>query len=79
MERIASLLPSLTETVCALGLGQALVGRSHECDFPPGVETLPVSTAPKLDPNARSVAIEARVRELVERGPSVYRVDADRL
>lgn len=79
MPRIASLLPSLTETACALGLREALVGRSHECDFPPGVEALPALTEPKLDPGAASRAIDSRVRELVERGLSVYRVDADRL
>jgi len=39
--RIASLLPSATEIVCALGFRDALVGRSHECDYPLGVETLP--------------------------------------
>jgi len=79
MERIASLLPSLTETVCALGLRDALVGRSHECDFPSGLEALPVLTEPKLDSEAPSGAIDSRVRELVERGLSVYRVDGHRL
>ena len=79
MERIVSLLPSLTETVCALGLRGALVGRSHECDFPSGLEALPVLTEPKLDGVAPSRAIDSRVRELVERGLSVYRVDGDRL
>jgi len=77
--RIASLLPSLTETACALGLREALVGRSHECDFPTGVEALPVLTEPKLDVAGSSRAIDSRVRELVERGLSVYRVDAERL
>jgi iron complex transport system substrate-binding protein len=76
--RIASLLPSLTETACALGLREALVGRSHECDFPAGVEALPVLTEPKLDATGPSREIDARVRELVERGLSVYRVDAER-
>lgn len=79
MERIVSLLPSLTETVCALGLRDALVGRSHECDFPAGVETLPALTEPKLDAEAPGRVIDSRVRELVERGLSVYRVDAERL
>lgn len=79
MERIVSLLPSLTEIVCALELRGALVGRSHECDFPDGVEALPVLTRPKLDAAAPSRAIDARVRDLVERGLSVYRVDAERL
>ena len=79
MERIASLLPSATEIACALGLRDQLVGRSHECEFPPGVESLPVLTEPKLDPAAPSAAIDARVRELVREGLSVYKVDAQKL
>jgi iron complex transport system substrate-binding protein len=77
--RIASLLPSTTEIACALGFQAELVGRSHECDFPPGVERLPVLTQPKLDPAAPSRAIDERVRALVREGLSVYRVDAERL
>lgn len=46
--RIVSLLPSATEIVSALGFADALAGRSHECDFPPGVEELPVCTSPKV-------------------------------
>ena len=75
MERVASLLPSTTEIVCGLGFEQALVGRSHECDFPSGVARLPVLTAPKLDPERPSREIDDRVRELVREGLSVYRVD----
>jgi len=75
MERVASLLPSTTEIVCGLGFQQALVGRSHECDFPIGVAHLPVLTAPKLDANRPSREIDDRVRELVREGLSVYRVD----
>ena len=48
MPRIVSLLPSATEIVCALGFENALVGRSHECDFPRGIERLPVCTQPKV-------------------------------
>lgn len=79
MGRVVSLLPSLTEIVCALGCGERLVGRSHECDFPAGVERLPVCTEPKLDPRAGSAEIDARVKGLVRDGLSVYRVDGERL
>jgi iron complex transport system substrate-binding protein len=79
MRRIASLLPSTTEIACAVGLESMLVGRSHECDHPPGVGELPVLTAAKLDSTEPSRAIDARVRQLVEEGLSVYRVDSDQL
>lgn len=42
--RIASLLPSVTEIVCELGLSDALVGVTHECDYPPSVWQLPKVT-----------------------------------
>jgi len=77
--RIASLLPSTTEIACALGFQGELVGRSHECDYPAGVERLPVLTQPKLDVAAPSLAIDAGVRALVRHGLSVYRVDAELL
>jgi iron complex transport system substrate-binding protein len=79
MLRIASLLPSTTEIACALGFRDALVGRSHECDFPVGVETLPVLTEAELDARAASRAIDDRVKQLVGEGLSVYRVDAEKL
>ena len=79
MERIASLIPSATEIACALGFEGQLVGRSHECDFPPGVARLPALTQPKLDVNARSAEIDGRVKALVRDGLSVYRVDAELL
>ncbi len=75
MERVVSLLPSTTEIVCALGLEETLVGRSHECDFPTGVTGLPVLTAAKLDVTLPGREIDDRVRELVREGLSVYRVD----
>ena len=79
MERILSLLPSTTEIAGALGLAHRLVGRSHECDLPYGVSTLPVVTEPKLDVDASSREIDRCVRELVRDGLSVYRVDAERV
>jgi iron complex transport system substrate-binding protein len=77
--RVVSLLPSATETVCALGARGALVGRSHECDFPAGLESLPVLSASRLDPHAPGRAIHDRVEELVSRGLSIYEIDAAKL
>lgn len=77
--RVASLLPSCTEIACALGARDALVGRSHECDFPPGVESLPVLTAARVDASAPSAELDRDVKALVARGLSIYEVDAERL
>lgn len=77
--RVISLLPSATEIVAALGRGDALVGRSHECDFPPSVSRLPPCTASKVERGLTAQGIEDRVREIVRQGLSVYEVDAARL
>jgi iron complex transport system substrate-binding protein len=77
--RIISLLPSATEIVAALGFADHLVGRSHECDFPPGVEKLPVCSSTKIPARGTSDEIDQRVKEIVGEGLSVYRVDVDRL
>jgi iron complex transport system substrate-binding protein len=66
--RILSLLPSATEIAVAVGRGERLVGRSHECDFPAFVEALPVCTATKLEKGLTSRQIEDRVQEIVRRG-----------
>ena len=79
LPRIVSLLPGATETVCALGLRDALVGVSHECDFPDGVRGLPVLTAPAIDPSLGSREIDRDVRERLSSGLSIYRVDEDLL
>src|SRR6266478_6130483 len=79
MPRIVTLLPSATEIVCALGAEAELVGRSHECDFPPSVARLPVLTAPKFQTDGSSAQIDERVKELLRSALSVYRVDADAL
>lgn len=77
--RIISLLPSATEIVAALGFANHLVGRSHECDFPPGVENLPICSSTKIAVQETSYKIDARVKEIVAEGLSVYRVEVDRL
>jgi iron complex transport system substrate-binding protein len=77
--RIVSLLPSATEIAIAVGRGESLVGRSHECDFPAFVEALPVCTSTKLEKGLTSRQIEDRVQEIVRQGLSVYEVDTARL
>jgi iron complex transport system substrate-binding protein len=69
-------LPSLTEIVCALGRGDELVGVTHECDFPPGVELLPHLTHSRIPAGATSAAIDAMV---VEQRGSLYELDTDAL
>lgn len=77
--RIVSLLSGATELVCALGAGDELVGRSHECDWPEWVRSLPCCTAPTFDVTGSSVEIDQRVRELLREAKPLYRVDGDRL
>ena len=72
--RIVSLLPSSTEIVCRLGFQEALVGRSHECDYPAGVEQLPVLTAPRFNPNGSSREIDERVKATLQDAVSVYQL-----
>jgi iron complex transport system substrate-binding protein len=77
--RIASLLPSATEMVCALGLEEELVAVTHECDHPPAARGKPVVTASVLEAGLDSAEIDRHIRALVHAGSSVYRLDADRL
>jgi iron complex transport system substrate-binding protein len=70
--RVVSLLPSLTELVCALGRGGELVGATHECDYPPGVEALPPLTRSRIPSAAASAEIDALVAE--QQG-SLYELD----
>jgi iron complex transport system substrate-binding protein len=79
MPRIVSLLPSATEIVCALGFRDAMVGRSHECDFPAGVESLPVCTAPKVRASAPSAEIHRDVTALLKAAVSLYDLNVETL
>ena len=76
--RIVSLLASGTELVAALGLGERLVGRSHECDHPAWVKRLPALSRPAFDFHGTSAEIDARVRERLHAGLPLYEVDEAR-
>ena len=74
--RIASLLPSATEIVCALGLEDELVAVTHECDWPPSVAGKPVVTSNVHDlGDASSREIHRRVTDALHRGSSLYALD----
>lgn len=77
--RVASLLPATTEIVAALGHRRDLVGRSHECDHPPGVEDLPVVSRPRREPVGTSAEIHRGVMDLLQDVLSIYQVDAQAL
>jgi iron complex transport system substrate-binding protein len=77
--RIASLLPSATEIVCAVGGRDELVGVSHECDYPAGVERLPVLTRPRVALPRASGAIDRTVREILRDALAVYEIEIERL
>lgn len=74
--RVATLLPAATELVCAIGARDLLVGISHECDFPAGLDGLPRLTSTPLHPELDSAAIDAAVRALVAAGRPVIGVEA---
>jgi iron complex transport system substrate-binding protein len=76
MMRIVSLLPSATEIVYALGLGDSLIGVSHDCDFPPEVASKPKLSQALISTDLPSDEIDAIVREQLHSGLSVYHLDA---
>jgi iron complex transport system substrate-binding protein len=77
--RIASLLPSATEIVCALGAEADLVGVSHECDFPESVRGLPALTRARLRAVRGSRAIDQDVRSILQHALAVYEIELARL
>jgi len=74
--RVASLLPSATEMVHFAGAAGSLVGVTHECDYPPGVEGLPRLTSSRIDPGLSGAEIDAEVNRLVTDDESIYTLDA---
>jgi iron complex transport system substrate-binding protein len=77
--RIASLVPSATEMLFALGLGGDVVGVTHECDYPPGATSLPHLTATVLSEGLGAGEIDAAVKEIVGEGQALYILDEERL
>lgn len=77
--RIVSLLPSATEIICSLGLRESLVGVTHECDFPAGVESLPKVTRTLIPHDATSAEIDTLVRERLKTEKALYSLDMETL
>lgn len=76
MPRVVTLIASATEIVCALGENASLVGRSHECDWPPAVRRLPAVSRPAFPTGGSSRAVDLALKERLARALSVYEVDA---
>ncbi len=77
--RIVSLIPSATETLFALGLGDELIAVTHECDYPPEARELPAATRDVLAPGLSAAQIDAAVRERTLSGESIYSLDGELL
>ncbi|HTS10707.1 MAG TPA: cobalamin-binding protein [Candidatus Limnocylindrales bacterium] len=77
--RICSLLPSATEILFALGLGDSVMGVTHECDYPEEAAQKPPLIRPRVDPHAPPAELDRQVREIVARGESIYAVDGELL
>ena len=77
--RIVSLLPAATEWVCMFGGQEQLVGRSHECGYPEGIQDVPVVTTPTYESGGDSAAIDEAVQGQLQEGLSLYEVDLERL
>ena len=79
VKRVASLVPSATEMLFALGLGEGVVGVTHECDFPSAAEDLPQLTRSVIPEGLTQAEIDVAVRELTGRGEALYELDEQRL
>ena len=77
--RVATLLPSATEIVSALGLGDQLVGVSHSCSYPPQVRDLPRLTSTRVPYQEDSETIDTFVREHLDGNDALYDLDLRKL
>jgi iron complex transport system substrate-binding protein len=77
--RIVSLVPSATEMLFALGLGDEIVGVTHECDYPAQARDLPKVTRDILPAGLSAAEIDAAVKERTLAGESIYELDSEAL
>ena len=77
--RILSLISSSTEIIYSLGLGSKIIGRSHECDYPPLVKRLPFCTEPRFDINGNSLQIDNNIKSLLQDALSIFLIDEKKL
>src|SRR5438309_4591945 len=77
--RIASLVPSATEMLFALGVGDAVAAVTHECDYPPEAARLPRVTRSVIPAGLSSAQIDRAVRDRTTRGEALYELDTDRM
>ena len=77
--RIVTLIPSATEIVAFLGLKNSIIGRSHECDYPHGLNHIAKLTSPKINVDGTSGEIDKQINVILENSLSVYKVDVEKL
>ncbi len=77
--RIASLVPSATEMLFALGLGDDVIAVTHECDYPPAAAAIPHLTRTVIPPGLSAAEIDAEVKRVVGEGRPLYELDEDAL
>jgi iron complex transport system substrate-binding protein len=77
--KIVTLIPSATEIVAFLGLKNSIIGRSHECDYPYGLNDVVKLTSPKINVDGTSLEIDKQINTILENSLSVYKVDVSKL
>ena len=77
--KIVTLIPSATEIVAFLGQKNSIIGRSHECDYPHGLNHIAKLTSPKINVDGTSGEIDKQINTILENSLSVYKVDVAKL
>ncbi len=78
-KKVVTLIPSATEIVAFLGKKKSLIGRSHECDYPEGLNNISKLTSPKIKIDGKSGEINKEIKSILENSLSVYKVDTEKL